>query len=129
MIGPLMMCVSVLILLAGMLAGIVMGITQDFALAPAHAHLNLVGGVLLFLFGLYYRLVPATGTSILAKIQGWLHIIGAIVFPVGVAVVILKGEALVALPIVGSLIVAVAMAMFALIVFRTALASTSAVTF
>jgi hypothetical protein len=129
MIGPLMMCVSVLILLAGMLAGIVMGITQDFALAPAHAHLNLVGGVLLFLFGLYYRLVPAAGTSILAKIQGWLHIIGAIVFPVGVAVVILKGEALVALPIVGSLIVAVAMAMFALIVFRTALASTSAVTF
>jgi hypothetical protein len=108
------------ILLAGMLAGIVMGIKQDFALAPAHAHLNLVGGVLLFLFGLYYRLVPAAGTSTLAKIQGWLHIIGAIVFPVGVAVVLLKGEALVALPIVGSLIVAVAMAMFAVIVFRTA---------
>jgi hypothetical protein len=120
MIGPLMMCVSAVILLAGMLAGIVMGIKQDFALAPAHAHLNLVGGVLLFLFGLYYRLVPAAGTSTLAKIQGWLHIIGAIVFPVGVAVVLLKGEALVALPIVGSLIVAVAMAMFAVIVFRTA---------
>jgi hypothetical protein len=120
MIGPLMMCVSAIILLAGMLAGIVMGISQDFALAPAHAHLNLVGGVLLFLFGLYYRLIPAAGTSTLAKIQGWLHIIGATVFPVGVAAVILKGEALVALPIVGSLIVAVAMAMFAVIVFRTA---------
>jgi hypothetical protein len=120
MIGPLMMCVSAVILLAGMLAGIVMGIKQDFALAPAHAHLNLIGGVLLFLFGLYYRLIPAAGTSTLAKVQGWLHIIGAIVFPVGVAVVILKGEALVALPIVGSLIVAVAMAMFAVIVFRTA---------
>jgi hypothetical protein len=45
MIGRLMMCVSAVILLAGMLAGIVMGIKQDFALAPAHAHLNLVGGV------------------------------------------------------------------------------------
>jgi hypothetical protein len=44
MIGPLMMCVSAVILLAGMLAGIVKGIKQDFALAPAHAHLNLVGG-------------------------------------------------------------------------------------
>ena len=74
-----------MILLIGMLAGIVMGIQEDFALAPAHAHLNLVGGVLLFLFGLYYRLVPAAGTTTLAKIQGWLHIIGAIVFPVGVA--------------------------------------------
>ena len=120
MIGSLMMCVSAAILLAGMLAGIVMGIKQDFALGPAHAHLNLVGGVLLFLFGLYYRLIPAAGTSRLAKIQGWLHMIGAIVFPAGVAIVILKGEALVAIPIAGSLIVVAAMALFALIVFRTA---------
>ena len=63
MIGSLMMCVSVAVLLAGMLAGIVMGIQQDFELAPAHAHFNLIGGVLLFLFGLYYRLVPAAGFS------------------------------------------------------------------
>jgi hypothetical protein len=120
MIGPLMMCVSVVVLLAGMLAGIVMGIKQDFVLGPAHAHFNLIGGVLLFLFGLYYRLVPSAGTSTLAKVQGWLHMIGAIVFPVGVAIVILKGEALVAIPIVGSLIVTAAMALFAMIVFRTA---------
>ena len=120
MMGPLMMCVSVVILLAGMLAGIVMGIKQDFELQPAHAHLNLIGGVLLFLFGLYYRLVPAAGTSRLAKLQGWLHMIGAILFPAGVAIVILKGEALIALPIVGSLIVVAAMSLFAVIVFRTA---------
>jgi hypothetical protein len=120
MIGSLMMCVSAVILMAGMLAGIVMGIKQDFALAPAHAHLNLVGGVLLFLFGLYYRLIPAAGTSTLAKVQGWLHIIGAIAFPIGVAIVIVKGEALVAIPIMGSLIVTAAMALFAVIVFRTA---------
>src|SRR5438445_13578981 len=91
MIGSWMMCLSVMILLAGMLAGIAMGIEQNFTLAPAHAHLNLIGGVLLFLFGLYYRLVPAAGTTALAKVQGWLHIIGAIVFPVGVAVVLTKG--------------------------------------
>jgi hypothetical protein len=119
MIGSLMMCVSVVVLLVGMLGGIVMGIEQDFALAPAHTHLNLIGGVMLFLFGLYYRLVPAAGTSRLAKVQGWLHIVGAIVFPAGVAVVILKGASFVAAPIVGSLIVTAAMALFAVIVFRT----------
>ena len=119
MIGPVMMCVSVVILLVGMVAGIVMGIREDFALAPAHAHLNLVGGVLLFLFGLYYRLVPAAGTSTLAKAQGWLHIIGAILFPVGVAIVVLKGTSFIAAPIVGSLIVVAAMALFTVIVFRT----------
>jgi hypothetical protein len=117
-IGSMMMCVSVAILLMGMLAGIVMGIEQDFALAPAHAHFNLIGGVMLFLFGLYYRLVPAAGTSVLAKVQGWLHIIGAILFPAGVAVVILKGASFIAAPIVGSLIVTAAMALFAVIVFR-----------
>ncbi|WP_309774281.1 hypothetical protein [Nitrobacter vulgaris] len=44
-------------LLVGMIAGIAMGIQQNFVLAPAHTHLNLVGGVLLFLFGLYYRMI------------------------------------------------------------------------
>jgi hypothetical protein len=120
MIGSLMMCVSVVVLLVGMLAGIVMGIQQDFMLAPAHAHLNLIGGVLLFVFGLYYRLVPAAGTTVLAKVQGWLHMSGAILFPAGVAIVLLKGTSLIAAPIVGSLIVIAAMALFAVIVFRTA---------
>jgi uncharacterized membrane protein HdeD (DUF308 family) len=59
-----------------MLAGIAMGIQQNFTLAPAHAHLNLIGGVLLFVFGLYYRLIPAAGTTTLARIQGWLPILG-----------------------------------------------------
>lgn len=119
MIGSLMMCVSVVILLFGMLAGIDMGIRQNFVLAPAHAHLNLVGGVLLFLFGLYYRLIPAAGNSTLAKVQGWLHIVGGIVFPIGVALVLLKGPSFEAAPILGSLIVVAAMALFAVIVFRT----------
>jgi hypothetical protein len=119
MIGSLMMRVSVVILLLGMLGGIDMGIRQDFILAPAHAHFNLVGGVLLFLFGLYYRLVPAAGGLGLAKIQGWLHIVGSIVFPAGVAMVVLKGPSFIAVPIVGSLIVVAAIALFAVIVFRT----------
>jgi hypothetical protein len=119
MVGSLMMCTAVLMLLVGMLAGIAMGVQQDFTLGPAHAHLNLVGGVLLFLFGLYYRLVPAAGNSPLAKLQGGLHITGAILFPAGVAIVILKGASFIAAPIVGSLIAVAAMALFAVIVFKT----------
>jgi hypothetical protein len=45
--------------------------------------------------------------------------IGAILFPAGVAVGLLKGEAFVAAPIVGSPIVVAAMVLFAVIVFRT----------
>ncbi|MGA8903151.1 hypothetical protein [Bradyrhizobium sp.] len=119
MIGSLMMRTSAVILVIGMIWGIEMGIRQDFAMAPAHAHFNLVGGVLLFVFGLYYRLVPAAGDSALAQWQGRLHIAGAVLFPVGVAIVIGKGEAFIVLPIVGSLIVLAAVALFGLIVFRT----------
>jgi len=119
MVDSLMMRAGVMFLIVGMVWGIEMGIRQDFALAPAHAHFNLVGGVLLFVFGLYYRMVPAARDSALAKWQGLLHFVGAILFPVGVAVVIKKGEALIILPIVGSLIVVTAVALFALVVFRT----------
>jgi len=119
MIGSLMMCVSVVVLSFGMLAGIAMGIQQDFTLAPAHAHLNLVGGVLLFLFGLYYRVFPGAGATLLAKLQGWLHIVGAVLFPAGIALVVLKGHAFLAAPVVGSLLVTLAMALFTVIVFRT----------
>jgi hypothetical protein len=119
MIGSLMMCVSAVVLLLGMLGGIAMGIQQNFILAPAHAHLNLVGGVLLFLFGLYYHLIPAAGTTTLARIQGWLHILGAVLFPAGVAIVLLKGPSFEIAPVVGSLLVVASMALFALIVFRT----------
>jgi hypothetical protein len=120
MIGPLMMCVSVVVLVFGMVLGIVMGIREDFALQPAHAHLNLVGGVMLFLFGLYYRLVPDAGKTALAKVQGWLHIIGGLLLPAGIAVVITEGNSYIAFPIVGSLVTLAAMVLFAVIVFRTA---------
>jgi hypothetical protein len=119
MIGSLMMCMSVVILLFGMLAGIAMGIQQNFLLAPAHAHLNLIGGLLLFLFGLYYRLIPAAGNTTLARVQGWLHMTGAILFPAGVAVVLTKGTSFEAVPIAGSLVVVAAMALFVVIVFRS----------
>jgi hypothetical protein len=119
MIDSRMMRAGVIFLILGMIWGIEMGIRQEFSLAPAHAHFNLVGGVLLFVFGLYYRMVPAARDSALAKWQSWLHLAGAVLFPVGVAVVIKKGEAFIILPIIGSLIVVAATALFAMVVFRT----------
>jgi hypothetical protein len=120
MIAPLMMCVSVLLLLCGMVGGILMGIKQDFSLMPAHAHLNLIGGVLLFLYGLYYRVVPAAASLTLAKVQAWTHIAGAILFPIGIAIVLTRGPSAEVFPIAGSLVVFAATIMFAIVVFRTA---------
>ena len=123
MIDSRMMRVGVIFLVLGMIWGIEMGIRQEFSLAPAHAHLNLVGGVLLFVFGLYYRTVPAARDSMLAQWQSWLHIAGAVLFPIGIAIVVKKGESFIILPIIGSLVVVAAVILFAVIVFRTSRAS------
>jgi hypothetical protein len=118
MISSLLLRISTVLLLCGLVLGIFMGIKEDFTLAPAHAHLNLIGFVLMFLVGLYYRIVPAAGADPLARIQAGLHVVGAIVLPCGVALVLTGGTGVVV--IVGSLIVLAAMALFAWIVFRTA---------
>ena len=120
MMPSLMMCTSAVLLVVGMVAGIVMGIQHDFQLGPAHAHLNLIGGVLLFLFGLYYRVVPKAAAMPLAKIQGWLHIVGSIVFPLGIGLAVTGNRALEPIVVVGSFTVLAAMILFLIIVARTA---------
>jgi hypothetical protein len=119
MIGNVMMRVSALILLVGMIIGIAMGVAQNFTLASAHAHLNLIGGVLLFLCGFYYRENPIIGSSRLAVVQGVLHIVAAVVFPAGIGAVMLYGTAYEILPIIGSFMVVGTIALFAFLVFKS----------
>ena len=78
---------AVLMVIAGMIWGIAMGISQDHSTMPAHAHLNLLGWVSLFLFGIYYHLHPATDRSRLASLQVWIWIAGTIVLTIGVGLV------------------------------------------
>jgi hypothetical protein len=52
---PFCFLLAAITVTVGMCLGIFMGINQDFTLAPVHAHLNLLGWVSLFLFGIYYR--------------------------------------------------------------------------
>ena len=118
--------VSVTLGLVGMALGIAMGIRQEFSLAPAHAHLNLLGFVVLFLAALYYRVVPQAATTMLAKIHAVTAIVGAIVFPIGIAGVLTYGhERFEPVVIAGALIVFSSMAQFAFIVFRTSSAAQS----
>lgn len=76
---------AVIAVLVGMSWGIVMAISQDHSSMPAHAHLNLLGWVSLFLFGIFYRLHPALETSRVALAQVYVWILGTISLTVGVA--------------------------------------------
>jgi len=55
-----------LLLLSGMLLGEYMGAHENFALAPLHAHINLLGWVTLALYGTFYTLTKDTYSPRLA---------------------------------------------------------------
>ena len=112
--------ISVSLGLIGIVLGIVMGIRQDFVLMPAHAHLNLLGFVTMFLSALYYRVVPEAAASPLARYQAIAGVAGAVVFPIGIGCVLLGGhDRFEPVVVAGALTVLLGMALFAVIVFRT----------
>ena len=76
-----------LLVLAGMLWGLQMAITDDHSAFPAHAHLNLLGFVALFLFGVFYRLNPVVEANRLALPQVWVWIVSTVVTVIGVGLV------------------------------------------
>ena len=112
--------ISVSLGLIGIVLGIVMGIRQDFVLMPAHAHLNLLGFVTMFLSALYYRVAPEAAASGLARYQAIVSVAGAVVFPIGIACVLVGGhDRFEPVVVAGALTVLLGMALFAVIVFRT----------
>ena len=120
---------AVLFVIAGMSMGMGMAISQDHSIMPAHAHLNLLGWVSLFLFGTYYERRPALDASRLAIIQVWGWSIGTAVLTFGVAAEHMGYDNLAPFAAVGALIVFAGVLLFAYFVFRppTSMASGPAV--
>jgi hypothetical protein len=112
--------ISVSIGLIGMLSGMAMGITQNFLLAPAHAHFILLGYVAMFLSALYYRTVPEAAASRLASAQAVISVVGALLFPIGIVCIRLgdRGRFMPVL-VAGWLTVLTGMLLFTVIVYRS----------
>jgi cbb3-type cytochrome oxidase subunit 1 len=87
---------------------------------PAHAHLNLLGWVSLFLFGIYYERRPALDASRLALIQVVVWSVGTVILTVAVAAIHLGYTAADPIAALASLIVLAAMVLFGYFVFRPA---------
>src|ERR1700684_346062 len=101
-----------------MLWGSVMGISEDHSTMPAHAHLNLLGWVSLFLFGIYYHLHPTLDRNRLAILQVWIWIAGTIMMTIGVGLVHSGHEIGDPIAAVSSLLVLADMLLFGWLVFR-----------
>jgi len=111
---------AVLFVIVGMAMGIGMAATQNHAIMPAHAHLNLLGWVSLFLFGIYYERRPVLDASRLARIQVVLWSLGTVVLTIAVAAIHLGYPAADPIAALSSLVVLAAMILFAYFVLRPA---------
>jgi len=70
---------GILFLVTGMAFGLYMAEGEDVRFIPVHAHLNLLGFVLMFLFGLAYQVWPKMQEGLLCRIHYFLHVVGVIV--------------------------------------------------
>jgi hypothetical protein len=111
---------AVAFILVGIAMGIGMAASQNHAIMPAHAHLNLLGWVSLFLFGIYYERRPALDTSRLALIQVGVWSVGTVILTIAVAAIHLGYPAADPVAAIASLIVLAGMLLFAYFVFRPA---------
>jgi len=70
--GIIWLKIALIYLLVGIGIGIGMGAKQNFALAPVHAHVNLLGWATMALAGLIYSVYPHAAQTTLAKLHFWL---------------------------------------------------------
>ena len=105
--------IAVLYLVIGVIFGFVIGISEKLAFANVHAHLNLLGWATLALAGIIYTLFPAAGDNKLATTHFWLQNIGLPIFMVGMFLIDSGNRAGIPPTAVGSLLVILAIVVFA----------------
>jgi cbb3-type cytochrome oxidase subunit 1 len=104
--------IAVIYLFVGALLGLFMGITQQFALAPVHAHLLLLGWASLALAAVIYHLYPAAATTLLARIHFWLHNLGLPAFMIALGMLLTGHESAGPVVAISASVVLIALAVF-----------------
>ena len=124
-IATLFFATGAIFALIGMAWGIQMSATQDHTLAPAHAHLNLIGFVAMSIYGAYYAFTPAAAAGRLAAVHYGLTTIAVIVMVPGIVMAIREtGETAAKL---GSVLAIASMALFVFTVLRNGVGRTATV--
>lgn len=65
--------IAVVYLLVGVIYGIVIAASHQYAFRSVHAHINLLGWASLALAGLMYHLYPVAARSVLGRLHFFLH--------------------------------------------------------
>ena len=111
--------IAALYLVAGVTMGIVMGIRHQFALAPVHAHINLLGWATLAIMGVVYHAYPEAAKTRLATIHFWIHNTALPVFMIGLAFALTGNEAFLPVAVAGATVVFVGIVLFVVNIWLT----------
>ncbi|RUX47365.1 MAG: hypothetical protein EOS58_18410 [Mesorhizobium sp.] len=110
---------AIVFLMLGVAAGLEMAISGDHGAFPAHAHINLLGWVTSALFGGYYALNPAKAARRIAMLHYGLYTLGLVIMMPALYLMLHGNPALEPVVAGGSLIVAAAILIFAVVVFSS----------
>jgi len=108
---------AVVYALIGMLWGAHMGMREDFTLAPAHAHLNLLGWASLSLMGTFYALAGPRAPVRLGWVNFGLSNLGVLIMIPALAKLLSGDKAMNGLVIAGTMVTILGMLSFAVAVF------------
>ncbi len=112
---------AVVFIVIGVSLGYYMGATQNFTASAVHAHINLLGWVSMFLYGLFYRANPGAAEGWLPRIHFWFAVIGFLIFMPALLIEVLQIKSALAFAqiglIAGPTLVVIGMILFAIIVF------------
>jgi hypothetical protein len=110
--------IAVCYLIVGMCAGLVMGAHEDFTLAPAHAHLNLLGWATTALYGTFYALTAQTLSVRLAWANFVVSAAGVLIMVPSLALTLLGRPGFGALIGIGGMLALIGLLIFAVSVLR-----------
>jgi len=114
--GNLFLRTSMVFLMAGIGLGMFMGMHEDFTQAPVHVHLNLVGGVWMFLAGLFYNAHPHVSRKAMAA-HYVLAVVGMPLFAIGLWGANIQAKWFLPFVMSGSTLSALGLLTFAVLVF------------
>ena len=113
---------AIVFALVGVVVGYGMGASADHSLATAHAHINLLGWVSMFLYGLFYRAFPAAAAGLLPTLHFWSAVLGFVIMIPALAIKLLALPGLEMVSTVGLIagptLVVLGMILLAVIIFR-----------
>jgi ABC-type uncharacterized transport system permease subunit len=109
---------AVFFVIIGMIMGVYMAASHNHTLGQAHAHINLIGWVSLFLIGLFYERRPQLDKTAGARWQVIIYTIGAVVLNASLAALLLGNAGAEPGAAAGSFVVLGSMLWFGWLVFR-----------